>query len=149
MATIDNLDINIYNLYAIRTLMIEQINQQMRLDKASVVPPQTQIVSNYPKLSELDLLLGIVPLHTPWAYFYPPQRFARIRRSPFAFSRIAPSFGSDEEQDAELQRLEEYECHSDDEKKEKQVIQNCYKQIKQINKWLGYIVGRVGQFLQG
>lgn len=149
MATIDKLDINIYNLYAIRTMMIEQINQQMRFDKASSIPPQTLIVSNYPKLTELDLLLGIVPLHTPWAYFYPPLRYTRIRRSPFAFSRIAPSFGSDEEQQAGIDMLENFPCHDEDEKKEKQVIQNCYKQIKQINKWLGYIVGRVGQFLQG
>jgi hypothetical protein len=149
MATIDKLDMNIYNMYAIRTLMIEQINQQLQLDKASSIPPQTQILTSFPKLTELDLLLGIVPLNTPWAYFYPPQRFGFIRRSPFAFSRIAPAFGSIEEQDESLARLEGVECSSEEELQEKASIRSCVKQIKQINAWLGYIVGRVGQFLQG
>jgi hypothetical protein len=149
MATIDQLDMNIYNMYAIRTMMIEQINQQLRLDKASSIPPQTLILTSYPKLTELDILLGIVPLHTPWAYFYPPQKYGFIRRSPFGFSRIAPAFGSLEEQDASIARLENVECHSEDEEKEKGAIKGCFKQIKEINSWLGYIVGRVGQFLQG
>lgn len=149
MATIDQLDMNIYNMYAIRTKMIEQINQQLQLDKAATIPPQTSILTSYPKLSELDLLLGIVPLHTPWAYFYPPTKFGFIRRSPFGFSRIAPAFGSVEEQDESMERLEDVECSSEEEVNEKSSIKGCVKQIKEINKWLGYIVGRVGQFLQG
>ena len=149
MATIDKLDLSVYNLYAIRTRMIEQINQQFQLDKASSIPPQTQVLDIYPKLTELDLLLGIVPLHTPWAYFYPPQKFRLIRRSPFAFHRIAPSLGSAEDQEEGERLLETIECHSDDEQAEKQAIKECFKQVGQINRWLGYIVGRVGQFLQG
>ena len=41
--------------------MIEQINQQLQLNN-SRTPPQTQILTSFPKLTELDLLLGIVPL---------------------------------------------------------------------------------------
>lgn len=149
MATIDKLDMNIYNMYAIRTRMIEQINQQLQLDKASSIPPQTLIMSSYPKMTELDILLGIVPLHTPWAYFYPPQKFGFIRRSPFSFSKVAPAFGSIEEQEESLLRLEDIRCNSDEERSEKEAIKGCFKQIKELNTWLGYIVGRVGQFLQG
>jgi hypothetical protein len=149
MATIDKLDLSVYNLYAIRTRMIEQINQQLRLDQASSIPPQIQVMDIYPKLTELDLLLGVVPLNTPWAYFYPPQRFGRIRRSPFAFHRVAPSFGSLEEQEAGSQLLESIECKTPEEEGEKQAIKKCFKQMEQINRWLGYIIGRVGQFLQG
>lgn len=149
MTTIDKLDISVYNLYAVRTRMIEQINQQMQLDKASSIPPQIQILDFYPKLTELDLLLGVVPMHTPWAYFYPPKQFRRVRRSPFAFFRVAPSIGSLEEQEMAERHLESVECKTPEEESEKQAIKGCFKQMGEINRWLGHIIGRVGQFLQG
>jgi hypothetical protein len=151
MTTIDKLDLSVYNLYALRTKMIEQINQQLQLDQASSIPPQTQVqvADIYPKLTEIDILLGIVPLHTPWAYFYPPQKFRFIRRSPFAFSRVAPSLGTPEEQEAGERLIDNIECRTPEEEKERQAIKGCFKQIGQINRWMGYIVGRVGQFLQG
>jgi hypothetical protein len=149
MTTIDKLDISVYNLYAIRTRMIEQINQQIQLDKASIIPPQIQVLDFYPKLTELDLLLGVVPMHTPWAYFYPPQKFRRVRRSPFSFFRVAPSLGSLEEQEVTAQTLEAVLCRTPEEETEKQALKGCFKQMEQINRWLGHIIGRVGQFLQG
>lgn len=149
MATIDQLDLSVYNLYALRTKMIEQINQQYQLDKASSIPPQTMVVNVYPKLTELDLLLGVAPLHTPWAYFYPPKKYGFVRRSPFAFFRVAPSLGSLEDQEQEVKILEAVLCTTPEEVKEKELIKGCFQQIDQINRWMGYIVGRVGQFLQG
>ena len=148
MATIDNLDLSIYNLYAMRTKMIEGINQQLRLDQAASIPPQTAVLDIWPKLTEIDLLLGIVPTGTPWAYFYPPQKFRDIRRSPFAFHRIGPY--DDEDQQEERERnIEELEVDSDEEKEKKTKILACLKELKKINSWLGFVVGRVGQFLQG
>lgn len=149
MTTIDKLDISVYNLYALRTKMIEQINQQYQLDMASTIPPQTLVMNVVPKLTELDLLLGIVPLHTPWAYFYPPMKYSFVRRSPFAFFRVAPSLGSLEEQEEVARTLESVPCSTPEEAKEKEVIRGCFRQIEQINRWLGHIIGRVGQFLQG
>ncbi|MCB1111300.1 MAG: DUF5399 domain-containing protein [Chlamydiales bacterium] len=149
MATIDKLDISVYNLYAMRTKMIEQINQQYRLSEAGTIPPQTAVMDMYPRLSELDLLLGIVPLHAPWAYFFPPKTFRRIRRSPFAFHRVAPSLGTFEEQEEVEAALEQVDCGSPEEKKEKEILQQAFSQINKINEWLSFIIGRVGQFLQG
>ena len=150
MTTIDKLDISVYNLYAQRTKMIEQINQQYHLDEASTIPPQTHILNIDPKLSELDLLLGILPFHAPWAYFFPPKHFRTLRRSPFSFSRILPSLGSTKEDEEELLALlDSVECQTPEEKAEKMAIATCFKEIDKINKWLGFIVGRVGQFLQG
>jgi len=149
MATIDKLDLSVYNLYAIRTKMVEQINQQLQLDKAASIPPQTMIIGNYPKLDEIDILMGIVPVNAPWAYFYPPKLYRRQRRSPFAFFRVAPSLGSLEEQEQGEALLDSIECATPEEEKEKAAIKGCFKQIGQINQWLGYIIGRVGQFLQG
>ncbi len=149
MATIDKLDLSVYNLYAIRTKMIEQINQQLHLEEASSIPPQLQIVDIFPKMTELDILLGIVPLHTPWAYFFPPKEFKRRRRSPFAFYRVAPTLGSIEEQAEDTEKLNAVECHSPEEEEEKAAIVACFATIEKINGWLSFIIGRVGQFLQG
>lgn len=149
MATIDNLDLNIYQMYAMRTKMIEQINQQLRLDQAASIPPQTQIFDIYPKLTELDLLLGIIPLGTPWAYFYAPKKFRDLRRSPFAFYRIAPTLGTLDDQEDLEEEIEETEVDSPEDSRKKEKILACLKEIKKLNSWLGFIIGRVGQFLQG
>lgn len=147
--TIDQYDLSVYSQYAIRTLMNEQINQQLRLREAASIPPQIQIVDIYPRLPELDMLLGIIPLHAPWAYFFPPKRYRYRRRSPFAFSRVAPSFGALGNHDEEISLLEEIECKTQDETEEKAALLGVIKEMKKINGWMGFIVGRIGQFLQG
>ena len=149
MATIDQLDLSVYNLYAVRTKMLEQINTELRLGEASTIPPQTAVVDTYPKLSELDLLLGVTPVVTPWAYFYPPRQFRNTRRSPFAFFRVAPSFGALETQDAQEAKLAGIKTNSPEEEGEKSAIGRCLKEMGKINNWLSFIVGRIGQFLQG
>lgn len=147
--TIDQLDMTVYSNYALRITLIEQINSQLRMTEASSIPPQLQVVDVYPKLTELDLLLGIVPLSTPWAYFYPPQRFRYTRRNPFAFFRVGPSFGSLEKQEEDEALLENIVCQSPQDEAEKAIIRNCLKQMGKINDMINYIIGRVGQFLQG
>lgn len=147
MATIDKLDISVYNMYAIRTQLIEQA--QLNLDQAVTIAPQVQMLDIYPKLSELDILLGNIPSSTPWAFFYPPKSFEMRRRSPFAFYRIVPSLGSLEKQQQDYEALTKTECKSQDEEKEKAVLTKCFNQLDKINSMLSFIVGRVGQFLQG
>lgn len=149
MATIDNLDYDVYRLYAVRTKLIEEINQQYRLQEAGSIPPQTLLIDTFPKLNELDLLIGVVPVLTPWAYFFPPKLFRTRRRASFAFSRIVPSLGDQEEQNEKEETLDAIETDTEEEGKEKEVIKACFKQINKLNDWLGFIVGRVGQFLQG
>lgn len=149
MTTIDQLDISIYNLYAIRTRMMEQFSTQIRIAEDHTIPPQTQMVNILPKLTELDILLGVIPVVTPWAYFFPPQRYRFIRRSPFAFHRVAPSLGSLDQHVHDEAKIAQVECHTAEEKQEKETILNCLSQIDKINEWIGFIIGRVGQFLQG
>lgn len=149
MATIDNLDVNVNYLYAIRTRMIEDINAEMGVNRDSTIPPQTAVVNLTPRLTDIDILLGIVPLFTPWAYFMPPKNFRLQRRSAFAFSRVAPSFGSLQQQAEDEAKLAAIECGSTEEEVEKAAIGSCLKQIDKINGWIGFIIGRVGQFLQG
>lgn len=149
MTTIDQLDISIYNLYAVRTRMLEQVNQQFRLSEAATIPPQTQLIDTFPKMTELDILLGVAPVVTPWAYFYPPKRFRFIRRSPFAFYRVAPTLGSLEKQDEDEEKVASMETETPEEEEEKNAILGCLQQIDKVNQWLSFIIGRIGQFLQG
>ncbi|KAF3362193.1 Uncharacterized protein PHSC3_001259 [Chlamydiales bacterium STE3] len=149
MATIDQLDMSVHSNYALRIMLTEQINSQLRLTEASSIPPQIQMVDIYPKLSELDLLLGIVPLATPWAFFYPPKKFQTIRRNPFSFFRVGPSFGSLEHQAEEEAKLAQIPVNTSEEIAEKQILSGCLKQMNKINDMLSYIIGRMGQFLQG
>ncbi len=149
MTTIDKFDIGIYLQYARRTNMIEQFNQQYHLDEAASIPSQIQVLNFYPKLSEMDLLLGTGSIQIPWAFFFPPPKFRYQRRSPFGFFRVAPSLGSFEEEEENERQLDETECATEEEQAEQQTLKNCFDQIKKINQWISFIVGRVGQFLQG
>jgi hypothetical protein len=160
MAVISDLDIKIYLQYAQFTQYVENIQEQYHFDQAGSIPPQTLLVNIYPKPSEMDLLLGTIPVVTPWAHFIAPARLRYQRRTPFGFARIAPSLGSleyresgegegeDQNEDPET-RLERVECESSDEIAQKAVLKRCFEQINRINGWVGFIVGRIGQFLQG
>ncbi len=149
MTTIDKLDIGIYIQYARRTQMIEQINQEYHLADAASIPPQIRVLDLHPKLSEIDILLGTGTIQTPWALFFAPAKYRSQRRSPFGFFRVAPSLGSFEEEEENERELDDMECETEEEEKEKKILKSCFKQIGKINSWLSYIVGRVGQFLQG
>lgn len=149
MTTIDKLDIGIYFQYARRTQMIEQINRQYRLEEAGTIPAQTTTLIMTPKPSELDLLLGTLPQFTPWAYFFPPSRFKTRRRSPFSFHRIAPSLGTLDKHHEDVELIESTVVSTPEEEREKSAMLNCMKQIEKINDWLSYIIGRIGQFIQG
>ena len=147
--TIDKFDIGIYIQYARRTELMEQVRQQYHMPEAQGVPAQTLIIDIYPRLSELELLMGVITVHTPWAYFFPPKRYPFQRRSPFAFHRIIPIFGSLDGQKEEEEKLNSVQCETAEEEGEKKILQSCFKQIEQINELLHYIGGRIGQFLQG
>ena len=147
--TIDHLDIGIYIQYARRMQLVEQIQQQYHLREAVSVPAQALIVDLYPKLSELDLLLGVGTTVAPWAYFSPPKDFSFQRRSSFAFHRIMPIFGRFDAEEEQERKLNLIECDSEEEEEEKTLILGCIRKIKELNSLLRFIGGRIGQFLQG
>ena len=47
------------------------------------------------------------------------------------------------------QKLDDIICEDEEDEKKKKAIKACFAQIEKINNWLSFIVGRVGQFLQG
>jgi hypothetical protein len=147
--TIDRLDIGIYIQYARRMQILEQVQKQFHLREAATIPAQALIVDLYPKLSELDLLLGVGTTLAPWAYFFPPKDFSFQRRSEFAFHRILPIFGKSDAEKEEEDKLDDVICDSDEEEEEKNVLRRCIRKVKDINDLLRFIGGRIGQFLQG
>lgn len=152
--TIDKFDIGIYIQYARRTQLMEQVMSQYHMREATGVPAQALIVNLYPKLAELDLLLGIATLSSQWAYFYAPRSYSMQRRSPFSFHRIIPFMGErqqnqEDEQKKDEEIIEEMECRTPEEERERKVLKACFQQIEEINSLLRYIGGRIGQFLQG
>lgn len=149
MTTIDKLDVGIYMQYARRTYELERTNQQYHLDQASSIPAQLRVLDLYPKLSELELLMGTGNVQKPWAQFTPPSKYRFQRRSPFGFFRVAPSLGSFDKEEEDERELDQTECETEEEEKEKKILKSCFAEVKKINGWIGYIVGRVGQFLQG
>lgn len=148
-ATIDNFDIGVYTQYAQRTHAVEQIRQSYHLEEAEKIPPQTQFIAVQPQPSEMDLLLGTIAFITPWALFLPPKRFRKQRRSPFTFSRIAPELGSDEMQEALLEKVMSLPLETEEETQERDMIVACFDRLDKLNEMLGHIIGRIGQFLQG
>lgn len=149
MTTIDKLDIGIYVQYARRTQMLEEIGAEYHLDEAASIPSQLVVVNLHPQMQEMDLLLGIVPVQNPWGFFPPPPLYRFQRRSPFGFFRVAPSLGSFNEEEEAEGKLDDVECETEEEEKEKIALKSCFGQIRKINSWLSFIIGRVGQFLQG
>jgi hypothetical protein len=147
--TIDHLDIGIYIQYAKRMQLVEQVQEQFHYKDAASIPASALIVDLYPKLTELDLLLGVGATLAPWALFYPPKEFSAQRKTSFAFHRLAPIFGRSYAEIAEEKKLNDIECSSDEEEDEKSAIRGCIKKLKELNELLRYIGGHIGQFLQG
>ena len=148
-STIDNFSMEVNFQYARRTELLEQVRQQYHLQEASTVPAQALIIDLYPKLTELDLLLGVAALHAPWAHFYPPKKFPTQRRSPFTFHRLIPSFGSSEQERKYEEQLDTVECKTPEQQQQKTTMKSFFTKLSELNGLLRYIRSRIGQFLQG
>ncbi len=149
MATIDMLDLRVYIQYAKRTELIESINREFRISEAGSIPAQTKVVNMYPKISDIDLLLGFARCHAPWAFFWPPKKFFRQRRPSFTNYRVVPSLGTLEKHVIDQDKVSKCPCSLPHELAEQSALMDCFGMMDKINGWLGHIVGRIAQFLQG
>lgn len=146
MTTIDKLDMNVHQQYAHRSTLVEEIQKEWRVKEATTISLQITQANWQTKPSEMDLLLGAAATYVPWAYFIAPKKFGRL---PFATHRIVPSLGSFEEQEEKEERARNTPTSTEEEEKEKKAILNCFGVINKINDWMGHIVGKIGEFLQG
>ena len=149
MTTIDKLDIAVHVQYARRTEMVETIRQEYRFEQAGAVEQHALTVALSQQMSQMDLLLGVMRTYAPWAYFYPPKRYFSQRRPSFVSYRVAPSLGSLEKQQSDTEKLENVKCKDAEEEKERSILSECLGAIEEINDLIGFVVGRIGQFLQG
>lgn len=143
--TIDKYDISVHFRYASWINMVEETRKEFHLEDAASIPPQTHVVTTQVQLLEMDRLLGFFGAGagvTPWAFFYPPKEFRDMRFSPFAFGSIVPGLKDEDE-------LGEIKCETEEEETEKSQIIGFLKVRRKLNTWLGFVRGRIGQFLQG
>lgn len=149
MPTIDKLGLDVYRDYAMRITLTQETNNQLRINEASTIPGQLQMVDISARLSEFDLVLGLAHKSMPWAYFDPPKNWGGLRRNPFAFFRVCPSFGSLADQERIEQEIENIPCKTPEDEAQKEKIKACMKKMGWINYMINYVMGKVGQFLQG
>lgn len=151
--TIDKLDIGVYIQYARSLELVEQVKEQFQLDKASSIPPQTQLVEFAPKIAEIELLMGILSSReNPWAFFFPPMRFREHRRTPFSRhqKRVKNAQGQDmSEDDYLLELIEGVECKTEKESEEKELIKDAVKKRQSIEAMIEDIISHMGMFVQG
>jgi hypothetical protein len=178
MATIDNLDISVHFEYARRSQSVEYTQRMLRLDQADAIPGHTKIYNLSPQLQDIEELFGFRKSVVPWALFDAPDNFFEQRRSSFAFDRLCPSLGTQEEQESYLETLkncpylkdknhqgQQDDFDEDDDenaklsstitKRKKKTIKEqeslifCIQEILNINKLINFVTSRIGQFLQG
>ena len=149
MATIDKLDFSVYIQYAKRTEMIEEVNKQYRFHEAFTIPAQIQVMDISPRGLEVDILLGAARCYAPWAFFWPPKKFFAQRRPSFSSYRVVPSLGTLEKQAADYAKICNYPCSSSRQEAEKGAIISCLEVVDKLNEWVGHVIGRIAQFLQG
>lgn len=147
--TINDLGFQVHIRYAEMTEFVEGVKKEFGLDKAQAIPPHVQIVDTYARPNELQLLLGVAAVTTPWAVFVRPLPKRTRRRPSFTVARVAPSLGTLAEQIELENMVENTDTSSPDELREKTILLLCFGQINKLNEWLSHIIGRVGQFLQG
>lgn len=151
MATIDKLDIGIYMQYARRSEMVEKINQQYHLYEAGSIPPQITLFDLSPRLSEFDMLLGVVSVLTPWAYFFPPKNFTERRKSPFTFASVLPELLSgpngSHNVEAIIAKIQSVPCKTPEERAEQTALISFLKQGGKINEWLTHVIKQIGRFI--
>ncbi len=168
MVTIDRIDISHYFQYARRVASVEYTYKLFHLDQVNSIPAHASVVDVSPKLDDMEELFGFRQSTQPWAAFTEPDDFATQRRSTFAFDRVCPTLGTMEKQLADLQRLQNFIVEKDregkkqgqgqeeksegfsphDTKAEKKLLCNCLEEVEKLNQLIGFIISRVGQFLQ-
>lgn len=150
--TIDRLKIDAYLDYAERTTLAEQVSKQFPPGQLSGLSDQVRIDTVTPQLTELDLLLGVVSVTTPWALFLAPDILygkKRKHRVPFGVSSLLPSLGSPEECDILQQKLLGVACSTPEEEREKHTLDNYFSTLQKLNIWLNDIFNRIHQFIHG
>lgn len=149
MATIDNLDISVSTAYAMRIVLLEEVNQRLRLKEADRVTGDVTVVAHAPIYTELELAMGLTSRPKPYASFIQPETFFSARRDSFTSFSVCPSIGTIEDQKNCINTIESATCVTTQDKAEQATLGNLMGQMATINGWLQGIWGRVGQYLKG
>lgn len=160
MVEIYNIDVSSHERFARDQQEIEAFKKQYHIPAASTrfFDVQTKVLDFVPKQPAVDLLMQTF-LRSSWARFALPARYHGQR---FFSSHIAPSLGSAEKQDADINRIkgflekENSKVNSDDNKREQEekdeeaqaLLILLEKGIKETNAMVDFVSARIHQFIQ-
>lgn len=172
MVEIYNIDIATHERFARDTQAIEAFRRQYHIPATGqrAISLQTTILDFIPKPPALTLLLQLYQKKN-WALFAIPKNFHTQR---FLTSYIAPSLGSSEKQDADVQKIraflkqkapravkrreEKQEGGQKDKDKDEEdeildegetIVSLLEKGIKETNSMIDFVISRMHQFVQG
>ncbi|MFN0065745.1 MAG: DUF5399 family protein [Chlamydiales bacterium] len=162
MVEIYSHDISSHERYAHDQNLIEDFQKAYHLppSAAGIVAVQTRILDMNPKLPAIVMLMQ-TNQRKMWAGFSIPAHFYTQRAKS---SYVAPSLGSAEKQDADVQRLlaiiaehggdqesgGKEEEEEDTPKREGEIlIELLEKGIKETNEMVDFVISRMNQFVQG
>jgi hypothetical protein len=152
--TVDNLGVDSSTRWA---------QDQSQLDtslikEAPMISTQTEIDVTLPSFaSEFDLLFGSIYRTSPWADFFSPPKYHEQKKRLFTF-QIAPSLGSEERLDGQMQRIQatsDQENHNkqdqgeEPEDKEKGSLLKLLKELHDLDRFLIDINTRRTQYQRG
>lgn len=148
MATIDKLGIGIHEHYVRQKSLQEQFETQYHVREAAGIHGQIRVISVSPQSSATDLLLGARSVGSRWATFPELEGYYTRNYSPFVFSTVAPGLRLATEEGIE-QRFRTIVCTTPQEQAEKEILHDVAKCIGELREMQEFIVGQLGQFLQG
>lgn len=150
--TIDQIRNESHRDYANLKILAEQVSKEFPASAVTSLSGQVRIDTVTPQPTELDLLLGVVAVLTPWAMFLTPDSLygkKRRMRVPFGVSRILPSLGSHEYCELLQQTVLAHLCTMHEEEREKSALDNFFAMLQKLDTWQNDIFNRIHQFMHG
>ncbi len=142
--TIDNLGIDASRTYAKNQ---ELLDKNLRADSLSI-SKKTEISVISPYLAEGEDRQFAVGVAQGWVVFSLPKNYGIDVARLFTY-QLAPSLGSQEEEEAIIESLSLLEGLNPLEEVERKKILSCLKMLKELRKLMEQIIGRCNQFHRG
>ena len=157
--TIDNLGIQASVQYAENQ---KQYDPRL-IEESRLIPRKSEVPSVTPYISsEVDPFFTIAR-ETSWALFTPPPNFSIYGENLFSY-QIIPSLGTQEEQEADVEKLQHFEeeltkqrkkrakkqnTDAGEEEREREALITMFQIVKNLDKVLTLINARRNQYQRG
>lgn len=143
--TVDNLGVDVSTTYALNQQNVDPTS----IEEIRSIPKQTTIDVMVPGYSQFDLFCGFPEQMNSWASFTLPEGYLEQRSNLFSHELI-PSLNLLERGETQQKKIESrLTLHSEQEKKEQQVLSQFLQKLFQLDRWIRDIEARRGQYHKG